>query len=52
MIGVLVSGQGSNLQAQMYAGADRYGTFGFLAYMVEPDFAEHAEVAERLAQGR
>jgi hypothetical protein len=30
--------QVSRLQDQMYGGADRYNSFGFLAYMVEPDF--------------
>lgn len=30
--------QKSRLQDQMYGGADRYGSFGFLAYIVEPDF--------------
>lgn len=30
----------SNLQVQMYPGADRLGTYGFLAIMVVPDFEE------------
>lgn len=29
--------QASKLQKQMFGGADRYNTFGFLAYIVEPD---------------
>ena len=36
--------QGSNLQSQMYAGCDRFGSFGFMAYMVEPDFTEQMPV--------
>lgn len=32
--------QHSRLQDQMFGGADRYGSFGFLAYVVEPDFTE------------
>lgn len=32
--------QHSRLQDQMYAGADRYGSFGFMAYIVEPDFKD------------
>lgn len=36
--------QGSNLQSQMYAGCDRFGTFGFMAYMVDPDFTDQAPV--------
>jgi hypothetical protein len=34
--------QHSRLQDQMFEGADRYGSFGFLAYIVEPDFKESA----------
>lgn len=29
--------QSSRLQDQMYGGADRFGSFGFLAFIVEPD---------------
>lgn len=36
--------QCSRLQEQMYHGADRYGTFGFMAYILEPDFEEKAPV--------
>lgn len=36
--------QGSNLQAQMYAGCDRYASFGFMAYMVDPDFSDQTPV--------
>lgn len=32
--------QYSRLQDQAYEGADRYGTFGFMAYIVEPSFTE------------
>lgn len=32
--------QYSRLQDQCYEGADRYGSFGFMAYIVEPNFAE------------
>lgn len=32
--------QYSRLQDQAYEGADRYGTFGFMAYIVEPNFAD------------
>ena len=28
----------SRLQDQMFSGADRYGSFGFMAYIVEPDY--------------
>ena len=30
--------QNSRLQDQMFGGADRYGSFGFMAFCVEPDF--------------
>lgn len=30
--------QGSRLQDQMYGGADRYGSYGFMVYTAEPDF--------------
>ena len=36
--------QNSRLQDQMFAGADRYGSFGFMAYIVEPDFADDMPV--------
>ena len=36
--------QGSRLQDQMFGGADRYGSFGFLAYIVEPDAKEQMPV--------
>lgn len=36
--------QASRLQDQMFEGTDRYGSFGFMAYIVEPDFAEQAPV--------
>lgn len=36
--------QNSRLQDQMFEGADRYGSFGFMAYMVEPDFDEQMPV--------
>ena len=36
--------QMSRLQDQMYGGADRYNSFGFLAYIVEPDFDERIPV--------
>src|SRR5689334_16937863 len=36
--------QSSRLQDQMFEGADRYGSFGFMAYIVEPDFDEQAPV--------
>lgn len=32
--------QYSRLQDQCYEGADRYGSFGFMAYIVEPNFTE------------
>ena len=32
--------QYSRLQDQSYEGADRYGSFGFMAYIVEPNFTE------------
>lgn len=32
--------QNSRLQDQMFGGADRYGSFGFMAYIVEPDFKD------------
>jgi hypothetical protein len=36
--------QNSRLQDQMFGGADRYGTFGFMAYIVEPDFKDSMPV--------
>lgn len=36
--------QNSRLQDQMFGGADRYGSFGFMAYVVEPDFADQMPV--------
>lgn len=36
--------QNSRLQDQMFGGADRYGTFGFMAYIVEPDFVDRMPV--------
>lgn len=36
--------QNSRLQDQMFGGADRYGSFGFMAYVVEPDFDEKMPV--------
>lgn len=36
--------QNSRLQDQMFGGADRYGSFGFLAYIVEPDYTEQMPV--------
>lgn len=36
--------QNSRLQDQMFSGCDRYGSFGFLAYIAEPDFKEHGPV--------
>jgi hypothetical protein len=36
--------QGSRLQDQMFGGADRYGSFGFMAYCVEPDFRDRMPV--------
>jgi hypothetical protein len=36
--------QNSRLQDQMFGGADRYGSFGFMAYIVEPDFADQMPV--------
>lgn len=36
--------QNSRLQDQMFGGADRYGSFGFMAYKVEPDFADEMPV--------
>ena len=32
--------QYSRLQDQAYEGSDRYGSFGFMAYIVEPNFVE------------
>lgn len=36
--------QNCRLQDQMFGGADRYGSFGFLAYIVEADYAEQMPV--------
>lgn len=36
--------QNSRLQDQMFGGTDRYGSFGFMAYIVEPDFADQMPV--------
>jgi hypothetical protein len=36
--------QNSRLQDQMFGGADRYGTFGFMAYIAEPDFKEQSPI--------
>ena len=36
--------QSSRLQDQAFHGADRYGSFGFMAYIVEPDFTEQMPV--------
>jgi hypothetical protein len=36
--------QNSRLQDQMFGGADRYGSFGYMAYVVEPDFADQMPV--------
>ena len=36
--------QTSRLQDQMFAGADRYGSFGFVALIQEPDFIEQSPV--------
>ena len=36
--------QGSRLQDQMFEGTDRYGSFGFMAYIAEPDFIEQQPV--------
>src|ERR1044072_4087152 len=36
--------QRSRLADQMYLGADRYSTFGYMAYIVEPDFDESVPV--------
>ena len=36
--------QNSRLQDQMFSGADRYGSFGYMAYIVEPDFDEQMPV--------
>lgn len=36
--------QNSRLQDQMFHGADRYGSFGFMAYIVEPDFKDQMPV--------
>lgn len=36
--------QNSRLQDQMFAGADRYGSFGFMAYIVEPDYTDKMPV--------
>lgn len=36
--------QNSRLQDQMFGGADRYGSFGFMTYIVEPDFKDQMPV--------
>lgn len=36
--------QGSKLAKQMYVGADRYATLGYLTYFVEPDFETKSPV--------
>ena len=36
--------QNSRLQDQMFGGADRFGSFGFMAYVVEPDFKDQMPV--------
>ena len=36
--------QNSRLQDQMFGGADRYGSFGFMAYIVEPDYVDKMPV--------
>ncbi|MGZ6788342.1 MAG: hypothetical protein ACXVGN_00045 [Mycobacteriaceae bacterium] len=36
--------QNSRLQDQMFEGADRYGSFGFMAIIVEPDFIDQMPV--------
>lgn len=36
--------QNSRLQDQMFGGADRYGSFGFMAYKVEADFVDQMPV--------
>lgn len=36
--------QNSRLQDQMFSGTDRYVSFGFLAYIVEPDFKDKMPV--------
>lgn len=36
--------QASRLQDQMFGGADRYSSFGFMAYIVEPDMEEQTPV--------
>lgn len=36
--------QASRLQDQMFEGTDRYGSFGFMAYIVEPDFTDQMPV--------
>jgi hypothetical protein len=36
--------QNCRLQDQMFGGADRYGSFGFMAYIVEPDFTDRMPV--------
>ena len=36
--------QASRLQDQRYGGADRFGSFGYMAYIVEPDFANQTPV--------
>lgn len=36
--------QNSRLQSQQYGGADRYNSFGFKAYFVEPDFVEKTPI--------
>lgn len=36
--------QASRLQDQMFGGADRFGSFGFMAYIAEPDFKRQTPV--------
>lgn len=36
--------QNSRLQDQMFGGADRYGSFGFMAFIVEPDYTDQMPV--------
>jgi hypothetical protein len=36
--------QASRLQDQRFGGADRFGSFGFMAYIVEPDFKRQTPV--------
>lgn len=36
--------QRSRLQDQMYAAADRYASFGFMAYVVEPSFEDRSPI--------